>query len=82
MRVAPLGAAMHGLPPVFLAIGSLDPLQDDNTRLKEKLEAAGVPCSLKVYPGLNHGFIRYGRLIGAVRQVIADGAAALRQAFA
>jgi acetyl esterase/lipase len=41
-----------------------------------------VPCSLKVYPGLNHGFIRYGRLIGAVRQVIADGAAALRQAFA
>ena len=80
-RVAPLLASLHGLPPAVLAIGTLDPLQDDNRRLASRLDAAGVDCRLLVYNGLNHGFIRYGRLIGAVRRAIADGAAALRQAM-
>jgi acetyl esterase len=81
-RVAPLLAPLHGLPQAFLAIGSLDPLQDDNHRLVRKLEAAGVPCKLTTYEGLNHGFIRYGRLIGATRRAIAEAAAALRDALA
>jgi acetyl esterase len=80
-RVAPLGASMQGLPPTFLAIGSLDPLQDDNRRLAERLTADGVPCTLVTYDGLNHGYIRYGRLIAAVRRAIADGATALRAAM-
>jgi len=41
-----------------------------------------VPCELAVYEGINHGFIRYGRLIGTARRAIADCAAALREALA
>jgi acetyl esterase len=81
-RAAPLNAALAGLPPAHLIVGRLDPLLDDSEALAKKLEAAGVPCRLSVYEGLNHGFIRYGRLVAAARRAISDCAAALQQALA
>ena len=81
-RAAPLLADLAGLPPAHLIVGSLDPLLDDSHRLAARLREAGVPCELMVYEGINHGFIRYGRLIATSRRAIADCAAALREAFA
>ncbi len=81
-RVAPLLAPLVGLPPVHLAIGTHDPLLDDNDRLAAGLAAAGVPCRLVRYDGLVHGYIRYGRLVASVRRAIADSAAALRTGLA
>ena len=72
---------LAGLPPAHLIVGSLDPLLDDSHKLAAKLKAAGVKCELTVYPGINHGFIRYGRLIGTARRAIADCAAALKAGF-
>src|ERR1700730_3740198 len=80
-RAAPLLADLAGLPPAHLIVGSLDPLVDDSHRLAARLKEAGVPCELTVYEGINHGFIRYGRLIATARRAIADCAAALRKAF-
>ena len=80
--MAPLEGAVHDLPPAHLIIGSLDPLLDDNHRLAARLDAAGVPHQLVVYAGLNHGFIRHGRLIGTARRAVGDCAAALRSALA
>src|SRR5689334_22543119 len=77
-RAAPLFASLARLPPAHLVIGSLDPLLDDSHRLAGRLKEAGVPCDLKVYEGLNHGFIRYGRLIAAARRAVGDCAVALR----
>src|SRR5690349_8353481 len=62
-RAAPLLADMKNLPACYLTIGSLDPLLDDNHALAEKLRAAGVPHELVIHDGVQHGFIRYGRLI-------------------
>jgi acetyl esterase len=81
-RVAPLLADLQGLPPAHLIVGSLDPLLDDSNNLEAKLKAAGVPANLTIYQGLNHGFIRYGRLIRTARNAVADCAAALKTAFA
>ncbi len=81
-RAAPILADAAGLPPAHLIVGSLDPLLDDSHRLASRLKAAGVPCELTVYDGLNHGFIRYGRLIAAARRAIGDCATALRTALA
>jgi len=81
-RVAPLLADLKGLPPAHLIVGSLDPLQDDSNNLAAKLKAAGVPANLTVYQGINHGFIRYARLIRTARNAVADCAAALKTAFA
>jgi acetyl esterase len=80
-RVAPLLADLKGLPPAHLIVGSLDPLQDDSNRLAAKLKEAGVPADLTIYQGINHGFIRYGRLIRTARQAVAGCAAALRTAL-
>jgi len=80
-RAAPILADPAGLPPAHLIVGNLDPLLDDSHRLAARLKEAGVTCELRVYDGINHGFIRYGRLIAAARRAIGDCGAALRNAL-
>jgi acetyl esterase len=80
-RVAPILADPAGLPPAHLIVGNLDPLLDDSRRLAARLKEAKVPHEFAVYDGINHGFIRYGRLIATARRAIADCAAALRKAL-
>jgi acetyl esterase len=80
-RAAPILADLAGLPPAHLIVGSLDPLLDDSHHLAARLKEAGVPCPLTVYDGINHGFIRYGRLIATARRAVGDCAAALRNAL-
>ena len=77
-RAAPILADPAGLPPAHLIVGSLDPLLDDSHHLAARLKAAGVPYKLTVYDGINHGFIRYGRLIATARRAVGECAAALR----
>jgi acetyl esterase len=81
-RAAPIRANLGGLPPSHLVVGSLDPLLDDSRRLAAALTAAGVANRLEIYDGINHGFIRYFRLIGAARRALADAAAALGRELA
>jgi acetyl esterase/lipase len=76
-RAAPLVADLGGVAPAHLIVGSLDPLLDDSNMLAAKLKAADVPHDLTVYQGINHGFVRYGRLIGTARRAISECAAAL-----
>jgi acetyl esterase len=80
-RAAPILADLAGLPPAHLIVGNLDPLLDDSHRLAGRLKEVGVPCQLQVYQGLNHGFIRYGRLIAAARRAVGDCATALSEAL-
>jgi len=80
-RAAPMLANLAGLPAAHLIVGSLDPLLDDSARLAARLKEAGVPCELMIYHGINHGFIRYGRLIATARRAIGECAAALSKAL-
>jgi acetyl esterase/lipase len=50
----------------------------DSKNIAAKLKAADVPHDLTIYQGINHGFIRYGRLIGTARKAIGECAAALK----
>jgi acetyl esterase len=80
-RVSPIKAAMHGLPPAHLLVGTLDPLQDDSHTLARHLNEAGVQNELKIYEGLTHGFIRYGQFITTARRAVTECAAALAKAL-
>lgn len=80
-RAAPILADLKGVAPAHLIVGSLDPLLDDSDALATRLRAAGVPHDLTIYQGLNHGFIRYGRLIGSARRAVAECAAALKRSL-
>src|SRR5438067_9265677 len=77
-RAAPMLGDLKAIAPAHLIVGSLDPLLDDSNNLAARLKAASVSHNLTIYQGINHGFIRYGRLIGTARRAIAECAAALK----
>lgn len=47
---------LGGLPPVYLALGQLDVVRDENVAFASRLMSAEVPTELHVYPGAFHGF--------------------------
>jgi len=46
----------EALPPAFIAVGGLDLFADESMEYARRLNAAGVPIELHVYPGAIHGF--------------------------
>lgn len=52
----PIRFARRGAPPLFLAHGSNDRVvfPRNSRRLAERLNSAGAPVTLRVYPGANH----------------------------
>ncbi len=54
---APIRATnLQGLPPTYMAVGTLDLMRDENIEYANRLMQAGVPTELHVYPGAFHGF--------------------------
>jgi acetyl esterase/lipase len=47
---------LAGLPPTFIAVGTLDLFATEGIRYAERLVEHGVPTELHVYPGAFHGF--------------------------
>jgi acetyl esterase/lipase len=54
---APARAAdLEGLPPALVTVGTIDGFCDENIAYAQRLNQAGVPTELHVYPGAPHGF--------------------------
>jgi acetyl esterase/lipase len=49
---------LAGLPPVFLAVGAIDPVIEENLEFAQRLIRDGVPTTLHVFAGAPHGFDR------------------------
>jgi acetyl esterase/lipase len=47
---------LAGLPPAFISAGALDLFVDEDIDYARRLNRAGVPSELHVYPGAFHGF--------------------------
>ena len=47
---------LAGLPPAFVAVGTVDGFRDEDVDYATRLNQAGVPTELHVYPGVPHGF--------------------------
>ncbi|MGE0228285.1 MAG: alpha/beta hydrolase [Dehalococcoidia bacterium] len=47
---------LEGLPPTLIAVGTLDGFVDEDIEYARRLNHAGVPVELHVYPGAPHGF--------------------------
>ncbi|KAF2719851.1 alpha/beta-hydrolase [Polychaeton citri CBS 116435] len=56
------------LPPAFFAIGTQDPLVDDNILMSTKWSLSGAESVLKFYPGAPHGFTFFP--IGGTEQTL------------
>jgi acetyl esterase/lipase len=51
---SPVYAALHGLPPLLIHVGSYEVLLDDSTRLAERTRAAGGIATLRSWPVVPH----------------------------
>jgi acetyl esterase/lipase len=47
---------LSGLPPAFVSVGAVDGFRDEDVDFALRLNQAGVPAELHVYPGACHGF--------------------------
>jgi acetyl esterase len=81
-RASPILADLRGLPPAFVTTAECDVLCDDGQAYALALARAGIPVSLRHYPGHPHGFLSLSLDVNATVAGIADVCAALRQAFA
>jgi acetyl esterase len=75
---APLNADLAGLPPVFLGVAEADTVADDSRLLLDRLNAAGVPAELLIWPGAVHGFLQMTRDVALARDAMDDVARAVR----
>lgn len=60
-EVPPTAAAARatnfdGLPPAYIMVGSMDGFLDEDVQYAMRMNRAGVPTELHVYPGAPHGF--------------------------
>jgi len=54
-QLSPLNAELRDLPPLFLVVGSLDPLLQDSVGLARRWQNAGSSARLEVIEGAVHG---------------------------
>lgn len=67
-RFAPLEAEnLSELAPAHIVLAEFDPLLDEGMAYAEKLRAAGVPTTLRVYDGMVHDFARLGNVVDEVQ---------------
>ena len=75
---SPLYADVSGLCPMMLIVGDTEVLLSDSTRFAEKLEAAGVAATLKIWPKVPHVFPAFAARIPEGKTAISDMAAFLK----
>jgi len=85
-RVSPYAAParatnLAGLPPAYLAVGDLDLFIDEDIEYAQRLQQAGVPTELHVYPGGSHAFESYAPATALARRFVRDRDEALRRAL-
>lgn len=81
-RFAPLRAADHaGVAPAWIVLAECDPLCDEGQAYGRKLAAAGVPVTVREYPGMVHEFLRMGNIVAEAGQALDDIAGALARHF-
>jgi acetyl esterase len=67
---APLHSRLENLPPIWIVVGDLDPLIDENLALVEKIKKAGGKCDHLVVPGYTHGFLRFCNHLNEVKELM------------
>jgi len=76
---APLYADLHGLPPLFIHVGTAETLLDDATRLADRAKAAGVDVTLEAWEEMIHVWHLFAAMLPEGQQAIERLGAYIRQ---
>ena len=73
IHAAPARAVdLSGLPRAYVMTGTLDGFADEDVAYAQRLNQAGVPTELHVYPGAPHGFDGFAPGTAVARQARSD----------
>ena len=72
---------LSGLPPALIKVGSIDGFHDEDVAYATRLNQAGVPAELHVYPGVPHG-MTVDTTTSVGQQATRDALEFLRRQFA
>ena len=77
-RVSPLLAEdLSGLAPAYVTVGGFDVLRDESVAYAQRLREAGVPTTLRLHPGLIHGFVNAAGVASVAADAVRELAAAI-----
>jgi len=79
--VSPLFGSLEGLPPALIQVGSSEVLLDDSRRIAKKLEQAGVPVCLEVWPKMPHVWQILVPRVPEARKALKRAAAFIQQHY-
>lgn len=74
-------AALSGLAPAWIGVGTLDLFHDEDLAYAQRLRQAGVPCEVETVPGAFHGFDLLLPKAAVSRAFFASQCESLRGAF-
>lgn len=74
-----LASNLTGLPPAVVITAEFDPLRDEGEAYAKRLQQAGVPVTVKRYPGVTHGFVSMHGVLTGGREAIHETARFLRE---
>ena len=69
---SPLYADLRGLPPTLIHVGSTEVFLDDSRRIAERMKAAGVDVTLRIWPDMPHTFQGFAIFVPEARESIAE----------
>lgn len=76
---SPVHAALHGLPPLLVQVGSREVVLDDARLIERRAREAGVHVRLDAWPGMVHAWHLYASVLEDARRAIEDVGAFVRQ---
>jgi acetyl esterase/lipase len=76
---SPVHAALDGLPPLLIQVGSREVVLDDARRIERHAREAGVLAKLEVWPGMVHVWHLFASVLDEGQRAIEELASFIRQ---
>jgi acetyl esterase/lipase len=76
---SPVYADLTGLPPLLIQVGDTEVLLDDSRRVAEHATRDGVPVTLRVWPGVPHGWHIFAPILPEARDALREASVFIRE---
>ena len=80
-RLDLVSADLKGLPPTTIINAEIDPLKSDGDKLADKMKAAGVDVTHKLYTGVTHEFFGMNAVVAKSKEAQDFAVAQLKKGF-